>query len=96
MQCHNYSKGSCQISHSLSIAKANRLVIDALETPVATAEIVSVGAKLSYARVIEGDVAKIAVGARLRRVPVPAVPPPPPPLTTTVRPNGTGGVVTPF
>ena len=71
-------------------------VIDALETPVATAEIVTVGAKLSYARVIEGDVAKIAVGARLRRVPVPAVPPPPPPLTTTVRPNGTGGVVTPF
>ena len=32
MQCHNYSKGSCLISHSLSIAKANRLVIEALET----------------------------------------------------------------
>ena len=32
MQCHNYSRGTCQISHSLSIAKANRLVIEALET----------------------------------------------------------------
>lgn len=31
MQCHRYSKGQCQVSHSLSIAKANRQVIAALE-----------------------------------------------------------------
>lgn len=27
MQCHNYARGSCKLSHSLSIAKANKLVI---------------------------------------------------------------------
>ncbi len=31
MQCHNYSKGSCSVSHYLSIKKANKLVIEALE-----------------------------------------------------------------
>lgn len=31
MQCHKYSKGQCRVSHSLSIAKANRQVIAALE-----------------------------------------------------------------
>lgn len=31
MQCHKYSHGQCQTSHALSIAKANRLVITALE-----------------------------------------------------------------
>ena len=31
MQCYKYSKGQCKTSHSLSIAKANRLVIDALQ-----------------------------------------------------------------
>ena len=32
MQCHNYAHGSCTVSHSLSIAKANRVVIAALES----------------------------------------------------------------
>lgn len=32
MQCHNYAHGSCTVSHSLSIAKANRAVIAALES----------------------------------------------------------------
>ena len=31
MQCHKYAHGQCQLSHSLSIEKANRLVIEALE-----------------------------------------------------------------
>lgn len=35
MQCHNYTRGKCPVSHSLSIAKANRLVIAALEQAVA-------------------------------------------------------------
>lgn len=36
MQCHNYARGSCSTSHSLSIAKANKAVISALETAVNT------------------------------------------------------------
>ena len=36
MQCHNYARGSCSTSHSLSIAKANKAVISALETAVST------------------------------------------------------------
>ena len=36
MQCHNYARGSCDVSHSLSIAKANKAVIEALETAVNT------------------------------------------------------------
>lgn len=36
MQCHNYARGSCKLSHSLSIAKANKAVILALETAIKT------------------------------------------------------------
>ena len=36
MQCHKYAHGRCHTSHSLSIAKANRLVIAFLENSVAT------------------------------------------------------------
>lgn len=36
MQCHKYSHGKCQTSHSLSIAKANRLVISYLENSIET------------------------------------------------------------
>lgn len=32
MQCHSYAKGQCHISHSLSLNKANELVIQSLET----------------------------------------------------------------
>lgn len=31
MQCHNYSRGKCSVSHCLSIAKANKAVIAALQ-----------------------------------------------------------------
>ncbi len=31
LQCHNYNRGSCQISHHISIKKINTLVIDALK-----------------------------------------------------------------
>lgn len=34
VQCHNYARGSCKISHSISVAKANRIVIAALERAV--------------------------------------------------------------
>lgn len=34
MQCHNYSKGTCHTSHSLSIRKANNAVIHGLEQAV--------------------------------------------------------------
>lgn len=36
MQCHNYARGSCGTSHSLSIAKANRTMVEALEEAVET------------------------------------------------------------
>ena len=36
MQCHNYARGSCGVSHSLSINKANKAVIEALEAAVNT------------------------------------------------------------
>lgn len=32
MQCHKYAHGQCTVSHALSIAKANKLVIEALES----------------------------------------------------------------
>ena len=38
MQCHNYAKGKCQTSHSLSIKKANTALISALEQAVKTME----------------------------------------------------------
>lgn len=30
LQCHNYSRGSCKVSHNISLKKANKAVIDAL------------------------------------------------------------------
>lgn len=36
VQCHNYARGSCTVSHSLSISKANRAVIDGLRDAVET------------------------------------------------------------
>ncbi len=72
-------------------------VIDVMEIPVATAEIVSVQSKLSYARVIEGDAAQVTVGSRLRRIPAPAPNPAADvPVTTTIKSNGQSGVVVPF
>ncbi len=38
MQCHNYARGSCRTSHSLSIRKANKAVTDALEKAAKTME----------------------------------------------------------
>ncbi len=32
MQCHNYARGSCKVSHHLSIKKANEAVIGAMES----------------------------------------------------------------
>ena len=73
-------------------------VLDQIEEPVGTVEIVRVSEKMSYARVVEGDATKMTVGARLRRPKVEVAAPaaPPPPVTTTIRGNGTGGVVAPF
>lgn len=76
-------------------------VLDQVESPIATVQIVRVTPKLSYAQVIEGDAARIVAGARVRRPQVlpasgmaPAVAVPPP--ATSVRGTGNGGVVTPF
>ena len=37
LQCHNYNKGRCHVSHGISIAKANAAVIDGLEECIGTA-----------------------------------------------------------
>ena len=75
-------------------------VLDQVEEPVATVEIVRVTPKLSYAQVIEGDAEKVTAGARARRpqvLPGPAHGGMPPPLpSSSVRGTGNGGVVTPF
>lgn len=36
LQCHNYSRGSCHVSHSISVRKANAAVIDTLQIAAAT------------------------------------------------------------
>lgn len=36
VQCHNYARGSCRVSHSLSLNKANKAVTEALEAAVST------------------------------------------------------------
>ncbi len=36
MQCYKYSRGQCDVSHSLSLAKANRIVIETLENAVSS------------------------------------------------------------
>lgn len=71
-------------------------VIDEVEIPVATVEVTTVMPKLSYAKIIEGDAAKVTVGSRLRRVKMPEAPQPQAPITTTIQSNGGGGVVVPF
>ena len=71
-------------------------VIDEVEIPVATVEVTAVMPKLSYARIIEGDAAKVTVGSRLRRVRPPEELPPQAPTTTTIQSNGGSGVVAPF
>ena len=71
-------------------------VIDEVEIPVATVEVTAVMPKLSYAKIIEGDAAKVTVGSRLRRVKPPETLPQQAPLTTTIQSTGAGGVVVPF
>lgn len=71
-------------------------VLDRIEEAVGTVQIVRVSPKTSYAQVVEGDAAKIAVGSRLRRVPPSAGAAPAPQSATpsvTVTP---GGVIAPF
>lgn len=36
MQCHSYARGTCKISHHLSIEKANKIVIEAIEGSLKT------------------------------------------------------------
>ena len=75
-------------------------VLDQVEEPVATLEIVRVTPKLSYARVAEGDASRVVAGTRARRPEVVRVPPQAPatasPNDTSIRATGTGGIVTPF
>ena len=65
MQCYKYAHGSCSVSHSLSIAKANRLVIAALENcaelgifPLAP-QTVQLNDGPDYAKLIKAEEAKL-------------------------------------
>lgn len=75
-------------------------VLDQVEEPVATLEIVRVTPKLSYARVAEGDDSRVVAGTRARRPEVVRMPTPAPatasPADTSIRATGNGGIVTPF
>ena len=101
---HTLTEQLAREGHDITIIDTNERVIqdiceviDVMEIPVATAEIVSVQSKLSYARVIEGDAAQVTVGSRLRRIPAPAPNPAADvPVTTTIKSNGQSGVVVPF
>lgn len=67
--------------------------LDEEAEPVGTIEITEVDNKLSYARLVEGDLGKMAVGSRLRRVERPAAAPNPPVIPpTTVKPTVNGGI----
>lgn len=66
MQCHKYTRGQCKVSHSLSIAKANRLVIEALEQalssgsfPVAPHLAPARNQGLDYERLIKQEYTKL-------------------------------------
>ncbi len=72
-------------------------IIDQIEESVGAVEVTAVSPKLSYARVIDGDIARMAVGSRLRRPEtVPAPPPPPATTPTPMQVLPSGGVVLPF
>lgn len=74
-------------------------VLDQIETAVGDVEIVRVSPKISYAKILGGDASKMVAGSRLRRVAAPSTStatPSAPSANTTIRGNGTGGVVTPF
>lgn len=36
MQCHSYARGTCKVSHHLSVERANKIVIEAIETSLKT------------------------------------------------------------
>ena len=40
LQCHNYGRGACRVSHSLSIAKANAAVITELQSALINSDII--------------------------------------------------------
>lgn len=66
-QCHSYAKGSCKISHSISLNKANKAIIDYLEVAVKSGQFnVSPSNSDSvpeeyanYSRLIENEKAKL-------------------------------------
>ena len=73
-------------------------VLDEIEEEVGVVVISRVSEKLSYAKVISGDITKMKVGSRLRRPQVIQVgqPAQQPAAPATLTPNANGGVVTPF
>ncbi|MBO7721102.1 MAG: hypothetical protein J6T01_01705 [Kiritimatiellae bacterium] len=72
-------------------------IIDYLEEPVGDVQVTEVREKLSYARILGGDPAKMTAGARLRRPrAAPQAQPSAEAPLTNVKGTSTGGVVAPF
>ena len=68
LQCHNYGRGTCKISHSLTISKANKFVIEYLENAAKNKEFNIVPDNLhrdtpeiaDYKRLIDNEYTKLA------------------------------------
>lgn len=67
LQCHSYARGACKVSHSITIEKANKLVIEYLENAVISEEFNVVPDNLhqesaevtDYKRLIENEYNKL-------------------------------------
>ena len=71
-------------------------VLDEIEEEIGVIEITRVTEKMSYARLVSGDISKIAVGSRVRRPENVNVQAAPAAAPSTLTPNANGGVVAPF
>ncbi len=67
LQCHNYARGTCKTSHSITIAKANAAIIDYLENAAITGDFNFVSADgeqrkdsaTDYSKLIENEKIKL-------------------------------------
>ena len=70
--------------------------LDEIEEEIGVVEITRVTEKMSYARLVSGDISKIAVGSRVRRPENANLQAAPAAAPSTLAPNANGGVVAPF
>ena len=68
LQCHNYSKGNCGVSHSMSIKKATELVIEYLEASAVDMNIKIESLDKSGDKVSEAEIIKRAIESENRKL----------------------------